>query len=93
MTRKRRETEHAWSQEHLSHYVEDNLGWLARRRLELHAAECPDCSLGVRAVRSLIRLLRSAGDGGGERAPESVFDRVRAAAGAKRANRGNGSEL
>ena len=26
---------HEWSQQHLSHYVEGDLNWLARRRIEL----------------------------------------------------------
>lgn len=74
----RRGASHDWSQEHLSHYVEGDLGWLARRRLELHAEECPDCSLGIRALRSLVRLVHAAADRPSERAPDSIFDRVRA---------------
>jgi hypothetical protein len=50
----------------------------ARRRLELHAEECPDCSLGIRAVRALIRLLDAPLQRLSGRAPASMFDRVRA---------------
>lgn len=79
----RRGAGHDWSQEHLSHYVEGDLSWLARRRLELHAEECPDCSLGIRALRSLVRLMHGTADRPSARAPDSIFDRVRAdAAGA-----------
>jgi hypothetical protein len=74
----RREEDHEWSQEHLSHYVEGDLGRRARRRLELHAAECPDCSRGIRALRALLRLIHSASERSVERAPASMFDRVRA---------------
>lgn len=74
----RRGASHEWSQSHLSHYVEDDLSWLARRRLELHAAECPDCSAGIRALRALVRLMHGTHERGSERAPDSVFDRVRA---------------
>ncbi len=69
---------HEWSQQHLSHYVDGDLNWLARRRLELHAEECPECSLGIRALRSLVRLMHGAANGPSETAPASIFDRVRA---------------
>ncbi len=69
---------HIWSQQHLSHYVEGDLSWLARRRLELHAQECPDCSRGIRAVRSLLRLLHGSTEPSDEPAPAAIFDRVRA---------------
>jgi hypothetical protein len=71
---------HAWSQQHLSHYVEGDLSPRALRRLELHAQECPDCSLGIRAVRALLRLLHSSEDRSESRAPAGIFDRVRVAA-------------
>jgi anti-sigma factor RsiW len=74
----RRGASHDWSQEHLSHYVEGDLSWLARRRLELHAEDCPDCSAGIRALRSLLRLMHGVADRTSERAPETIFDRVRA---------------
>jgi hypothetical protein len=72
--------DHEWSQERLSHYVEGDLSRRARRRLELHAEDCPDCSRGIRAVRALLRLMHGAADRSGVRAPESIYDRVRAAA-------------
>jgi anti-sigma factor RsiW len=74
----RRGDDHAWSQEHLSHYVEGDLSWRARRRLELHAEECPECTLGIRAVRALLRVLRGSADRSEARAPAGIFDRVRA---------------
>jgi hypothetical protein len=70
--------DHAWSQKHLSHYVEGDLSWRERRRLELHAEECPDCSLGIRALRALLRLMHGAGERSSLRAPAGIFDRVRA---------------
>jgi anti-sigma factor ChrR (cupin superfamily) len=74
--RKRRD-DHAWSQEHLSHYVEGDMSWRERRRLELHAEECPDCSLGIRALRALLRLLNRSPEREAP-APAGIFDRVRA---------------
>lgn len=69
---------HEWSQQHLSHYVDGDLNWLARWRFELHAEECPECSLGIRALRSLVRLMHGAANRRSEPAPASIFDRVRA---------------
>jgi anti-sigma factor RsiW len=73
-----RRRDHGWSQRRLSDYVEGDLSSRARRRLELHAADCPDCTRGIRAVRTLLRLMRSLGEGTTARAPVGVFDRVRA---------------
>jgi hypothetical protein len=73
-----RRDDHAWSQEHLSHYVEGDMSWRNRRRLELHAEECPDCSLGIRALRALLRLLNGALERADALAPAGIFDRVRA---------------
>ena len=70
--------DHAWSQEHLSHYVEGDMSWRSRRRLELHAKDCPDCSLGIRALRALLRLLGGSSAWTEARAPAGIFDRVRA---------------
>jgi hypothetical protein len=75
--RKRRD-DHAWSQEHLSHYVEGDMNWRSRRRLELHAEECPDCSLGIRALRALLRLLNGSSEHAEAPASAGIFDRVRA---------------
>jgi hypothetical protein len=78
MRLRKRQDEHAWSQEHLSHYVEGDMSWSSRRRLELHAEECPDCSLGIRAMRALLRLLNGSSGRAEARAPAGIFDRVRA---------------
>jgi Putative zinc-finger len=75
--RKRRD-DHAWSQEHLSHYLERDMSWRSRKRLELHAKECPDCSLGIRALRALRRLLADPSERPDTAAPAGIFDRVRA---------------
>jgi len=80
MRLRRRRDDHAWSQQHLSHYVEGDLSWRARRRLELHAEECPECSLGIRAVRALLRLLHGSVAQSDTRAPAGIFDLVRAQA-------------
>ena len=75
--RKRRD-DHVWSQQHLSDYVDGDMSWRSRKRLELHAEECPDCSLGIRALRALLRLLSDSSESSGMPAPAGMFDRVRA---------------
>jgi hypothetical protein len=89
--RKRRD-DHAWSQEHLSHYVEGDMSWRTRRRLELHAKECPECSLGIRALRSLVRLLGGASKRTEAHAPAGIFERVRADAGRAETEAGESDE-
>lgn len=88
----KRRDDHAWAQEHLSHYVEGDLGWRARRRLELHAEDCPDCSRGVRAVRALLRLMHGTADRSIATAPPSIFDRVRADAAGRETGAGQAHE-
>jgi Putative zinc-finger len=74
----KREDDHAWAQLRLSHYVEGDLGWRERKRLELHAGQCTDCSAGIRALRSLLRLMHGVAERSSARAPAGIFDRVRA---------------
>jgi hypothetical protein len=71
--------DHAWSQRHLSHYVEGDLRARARRRLDRHALGCADCTRGVQAMRVLAGLVWSLDGLAGTRAPAAIFDRVRAA--------------
>lgn len=78
MRLRKRHDDHAWSQEHLSHYVEGDMSWRSRRRLELHAEECPDCGLGIRALRALLRLLNGASECADALAPAGIFDQARA---------------
>jgi anti-sigma factor RsiW len=75
-----RNDEHGWAQRHLSHYVEGDLRARARRRLERHAAECPECSRGIRAIKALLRLIPGLDGADDVRAPSTVYDRVRAEA-------------
>jgi hypothetical protein len=73
---RKRGDDHVWSQQRLSQYVEGDMSWRSRRRLQLHAEECPECSLGIRAVRALLRLL-NASERSDTRAPTGTFNRVR----------------
>ena len=80
--------DHQWSQQHLSHYVEGDLGAGARRRLERHAEDCVDCGHGVRAMRALVRMMPVIEGRETIRAPAGIFDRLRA----EGANGGQGLE-
>jgi Putative zinc-finger len=72
-----RTDDHQWSQQHLSHYVEGDLGRRARRRLDRHAEDCADCGRGIRAMRALLRLIPGLEGPAAIRAPAGIFDRVR----------------
>jgi anti-sigma factor RsiW len=74
-----RSEDHRWSQQHLSHYVEGELGPRDRRRLDRHARDCVDCGRGIRAMRALAYALQGLGGPAGVRAPATIFDRVRLA--------------
>jgi anti-sigma factor RsiW len=75
-----RRDEHGWAQRHLSHYAEGDLRSRARRRLERHAADCPDCRRGIRAMKALLRLVTRLVGPEEIHAPGRVFDRLRAEA-------------
>jgi anti-sigma factor RsiW len=72
--------DHQWSQRHLSHYVDGDLGRRARRRLDRHARDCEACGRGLRAMRALVHAVRGLDGLAGLRAPATIFDRVRLAA-------------
>jgi anti-sigma factor RsiW len=72
--------DHQWSQRHLSHYVDGDLGRRARRRLDRHARGCAACERGLRAMRALAQAVRALDGLAGVRAPAAIFDRVRLAA-------------
>ena len=72
--------DHQWSQRHLSHYVDGDLGRRARRRLDRHARDCAACERGLRAMRALAQAVRALDGLAGVRAPAAIFDRVRLAA-------------
>ncbi len=70
--------DHHWSQQHLSHYVEGDLGRRAQRRLGRHARNCVDCGRGILAMRALVHMIQGLDGLAGVRAPAGIFDRVRA---------------
>jgi hypothetical protein len=79
MIRPRRSNDHQWSQQHLSHFVEGDLGRRAYLRLGRHAQGCVDCGRGIVAMRALVHMIQGLDGLAGIRAPAGIFDRVRAA--------------
>jgi anti-sigma factor RsiW len=75
-----RTDEHDWTQRHVSHYVDSDLAARARRRLERHAAGCPECGRAVRAMKALVRLIARVEVPGETPTPDTLFSRVRAEA-------------
>ena len=73
------DSDHQWSQQHLSHYVEGDLRPRARRRLARHALGCVDCGRGIRAMRALVYAVQGLDGHAGLAAPAAVFDRARRA--------------
>ncbi len=70
--------DHQWSQQHLSHYVEGDLGRHAYRRLGRHAQDCVDCGRGILAMRALVHMIQGLDGLEGIRAPAGIFGRMRA---------------
>ncbi len=75
-----RTDDHDWTQRHVSHYVDGDLAAWARRRLERHAAACPECGRAVRAMKALLRLIAHVDATGETPGPDTLFSRVRAGA-------------
>jgi anti-sigma factor RsiW len=55
--------DHRWTQRHASDYLDDDLAPEARRRVEHHRGECPECDALLEALRSMVVAL------GGMRGP------------------------
>jgi anti-sigma factor RsiW len=52
-------TRHRWASARLSAYVDGELSPRQRRRLERHAARCPDCTGTLRSLLRVIHALRT----------------------------------
>ncbi len=49
--------DHRWVPPHTSEYLDGELGLGERRRVELHAEDCPECRELLRSLRVLVRAL------------------------------------
>ena len=54
------ENEHAWVEERLSAYVDDQLAALERAQLERHLRDCPRCQANLASLRWTISLVKQA---------------------------------
>jgi RNA polymerase sigma-70 factor (ECF subfamily) len=64
-----RSEDHQWSQQHLSHYVEGELGPRARRRLDRHALGAWIAGAAIRAMRAVVHAVQGLDGPAGVRAP------------------------
>lgn len=71
--------DHRFAQRRMSAYVDDELTGGERRRLERHAADCPDCGPLLRGLLQVRSALRSIGRAPDERVSivPLVLERVR----------------
>lgn len=75
--RLRMNLDHRWASSRLSEYVDDELGWAQRRRLERHAEVCPECGPLLRGLAvTVFRLRQLRFRRGGSVAPR-VIERLR----------------
>jgi anti-sigma factor RsiW len=59
MTRIRQRAEHRWAHRRLSDYVDGELTLRARRRLQRHADQCPDCGPTLDSLIRVVHALRT----------------------------------
>ena len=51
--------DHRWTREHMSAYLDSELGAELRVRLEHHAAECPQCRAVLSQLQRMLDLLET----------------------------------
>lgn len=77
LERRRYMREHRWTHTHLSAYLEQQLTPEERRRVELHASICPNCTRVLQTLRRMLEglhMLRAQPQTG---VAESVIERLR----------------
>jgi hypothetical protein len=72
-----RSGDHVWSQRHRLPYVDGDVPARARRRSEMHAAECPQFGRSIWAIRAPLRLNAPLERSDEIRASAEAFVRVR----------------
>jgi anti-sigma factor RsiW len=50
--------DHRWAPDHMSTYLDGELGPSQRRRMERHARECPECRRLLAGLRRMLGALR-----------------------------------
>ncbi len=69
--------EHRWTRRRLADYLDESLAPAKRRRVERHAAGCPQCGPLLRSLAIVIATLRSLGRGNRRSVAPAVIDRLR----------------
>ncbi len=69
--------EHRWARRRLAAYLDDDLAPAKQRRLERHAAGCPECGPLLRSLATVIAALRWLGRGNRRSVAPAVMDRLR----------------
>jgi anti-sigma factor RsiW len=49
--------DHRWAPGHMSAYLEGELAWRARARMERHTGECEECLRTLESLRRMLRML------------------------------------
>jgi anti-sigma factor RsiW len=62
MERLRFGREHAWTQRHMSEYLDGDLDQEARQRAEHHTRDCPDCEELLISLKTIVRALGGIGE-------------------------------
>jgi anti-sigma factor RsiW len=73
----RMKLDHRWSMRRLSAYLDGELTPRRRRRLEAHAAVCPECGPLLRSLKLILLELRTLGLRREHVVAESVVERLR----------------
>jgi anti-sigma factor RsiW len=69
--------EHRWTQDHLSDYLDGDLGANERQRVEKHVHWCPECRRVLESLRRTLKGLMELRATSAESIAPSVIDRLR----------------
>jgi hypothetical protein len=58
--------DHRWTQDHLSSYIDRELGSRERERVDRHTDLCPECHRALATLRRTVQALRRLGIDDGE---------------------------
>ena len=69
--------EHRWTHEHLSEYLDEELGTDEVARVEEHASICPHCKRVLATLRRTLETMRSMHHGPSTGVADGVIERLR----------------
>ena len=77
LQRRRFMREHRWTHEHLSDYIDADLGPTERKRVQEHVGVCPQCRRVLATLRRTLGELRELGSPGRPGLAGGVIERLR----------------